>query len=170
MSAVRNRAGDLERFGTVVGPAAKPATEEQMTQAAESYLETFRKFGSDLGIPKFDLDKVIESHRKNVEALVQSASAASAGAQSMAQKQRETFEAALREASTLAKTVKPMGDPAANLTAQNEFAKKVFEIAMQGAKETAETGRQSTTDAFKIVQDRMKESFEEFRNSFRRNA
>jgi len=41
---------------------------------------------------------------------------------------------------------------------------------MQGAKETAETGRQSTTDAFKIVQDRMKESFEEFRNSFRRNT
>lgn len=141
-----------------------------MTQAAESYIETFRKFGSELGIPKFDLDKMIEAHRKNVEALVQSASTASAGAQSMAQTQREAFEAALREASTLAKNLKPMGDPASNFTAQNEFAKKVFEIAMQGAKETAEAGRQSTTDAFKIVQDRMKESFEEFRNSFRRSA
>jgi hypothetical protein len=44
----------------------------------------------------------------------------------------------------------------------------VFEIAVKGAQESATTARQSTGDAVKIIQDRLKESFEEFRGSLNR--
>jgi hypothetical protein len=43
----------------------------------------------------------------------------------------------------------------------------MFEIAVQGAQESASTARQSTTEAVKIIQDRVKESFEEIRASAR---
>ena len=42
---------------------------------------------------------------------------------------------------------------------QTEFARKVFEIAVKGAQESATTARQSTGEAVKIIQDRLKESF-----------
>jgi phasin family protein len=75
------------------------------------------------------------------------------------------LEAGLREAATLAREYKPLGKVHENIALQTEFARKVFEIAMQGARESASTARQSTAEAAKIIQDRVKESFEEIRAS-----
>ncbi|NEU97254.1 phasin family protein [Bradyrhizobium uaiense] len=134
-----------------------------------SYIDMLRKFGSDLGLPKLNVDELLQSQKKNLEALGQSAKVAAQGAQSVAQKQREVLEAGLREASTLAREYKPLGKVHENLALQTEFARKVFDIAVKGAQDSASTARQSTTDAVKIIQDRMKENFEEFRASVRPN-
>jgi len=134
-----------------------------MTNEATSYVDMLRKFGGDLGLPKLDIDKLIEGHKKNIEALSQSATVAAKGAQSMAQKQREIFEAGLQEATKLAREYQPLGKLQDNFALQAEFAKKVFEIALKGAQDSAATARQSTGEAVKIIQDRLKESFEEIR-------
>ncbi|MCC8966088.1 TIGR01841 family phasin [Bradyrhizobium sp. Pear76] len=134
-----------------------------------SYIDMLRKFGSDLGLPKLNVDELLQTQKKNLEALGQSAKVAAQGAQSVAQKQREVLEAGLREASTLAREYKPLGKVHENLALQTEFARKVFDIAVKGAQDSASTARQSTTDAVKIIQDRMKENFEEFRASVRPN-
>ena len=139
-----------------------------MTSEATSYVEMLRKFGSDLGLPKVDVDMLIEGHRKNIDALSQSATVAAQGAQSVAQKQREIFEAGLQEATKLAQGYQPLGKLQDNLALQTEFAKKVFEIAVKGAQESATTARQSTSEAVKIIQDRLKESFDEMRSSVNR--
>ena len=136
-----------------------------MTSEATSYVEMLRKFGSDLGLPKVDVDMLIEGHRKNIDALSQSATVAAQGAQSVAQKQREIFEAGLQEATKLARGYQPLGKVQENLALQTEFAKKVFEIAVKGAQDSATTARQSTGEAVKIIQDRLKESFDEIRRS-----
>lgn len=134
-----------------------------------SYIDMLRKFGSDLGLPKLNVDELLQAQKKNLEALGQSAKVAAHGAQSVAQKQREVIEAGLREASTLAREYKPLGKIHENLALQTEFARKVFDIAVKGAQDSASTARQSTTEAVKIIQDRMKENFEEFRASVRPN-
>lgn len=133
-----------------------------------SYIEMLRKFGTDLGLPKLNVDELLQAQKKNLEALGQSAKVAAQGAQSVAQKQREVVEAGLREASTLAREYKPLNIQE-NLALQTEFARKMFDIAVKGAQDSASTARQSTTDAVKIIQDRMKESFEEFRTSVHPN-
>ncbi len=134
-----------------------------------SYIDMLRKFGSDLGLPKLNVDELLQTQKKNLEALGQSAKVAARGAQTVAQKQREVMEAGLREAATLAREYKPLGKVHENLALQTEFARKVFDIAVKGAQDSASTARQSTTDAVKIIQDRMKESFEELRASARPN-
>jgi phasin family protein len=68
----------------------------------------------------------------------------------------------------LARGYQPLGKLQDNLALQTEFAKKVFEIAVKGAQESATTARQSTGEAVKIIQDRLKESFEELRASVSR--
>jgi phasin family protein len=134
-----------------------------------SYIEMLRKFGSDLGLPKMNVDQLVETQKKNIEALGRSVKVATQGAQSVAQKQREVIEAGLREATAFAHEYKPLGMVQENLALQTEFARKVFEIAVKGAQETATTTRQSGADAVKIIQDRMKESLEEIRASMVRN-
>ena len=134
---------------------------------ATSYIEMLRKFGSDLGLPKLNVDELLQTQKKNIDALGQSAKVAAQGAQSVAQKQREVLEAGLREAATLAREYKPLGKIHENIALQTEFARKMFEIAVQGAQESASTARQSTTEAVKIIQARVKESFEEIRASAR---
>lgn len=133
-----------------------------------SYIEMLRKFGNDLGLPKLNVDELLQTQKKNLDALGQSAKVAAQGAQSVAQKQREVLEAGLREAATLAREYKPL-KVHENLALQTEFARKVFDIAVKGAQETASMARQSTTESVKIIQDRVKESFEEFRASVRPN-
>ena len=130
--------------------------------AANPFIDMMRRFGDNLQVPKVDLDQILEAHRRNIEALTQSATAMAEGAQAMAQKQREVVEAGLREASALAQELKTRGDQ--NLAQQTEFAKKVFDIAVQGAQDTAQLTRMSTGDAVKILQDRMREGFEEIRS------
>ena len=134
-----------------------------------SYIEMLRKFGTDLGLPKLNVDELLQTQKKNIDALGQSAKVAAQGAQSVAQKQREVLEAGLREAATLAREFKPLGKVHENLALQTEFARKVLDIAVKGAQDSASTARQSTTEAVKIIQDRVKESFEEFRSNVRPN-
>jgi phasin family protein len=134
-----------------------------------SYIEMLRKFGNDLGLPKLNVDELLQGQRKNLEALGQSAKVAAQGAQSVAQKQREVLEAGLQEAATLAREFKPLGKVHENIALQTEFARKMFELAVKGTQDSTSTVRQSTADAVKIIQDRMKESFEEFRASVGRN-
>ena len=69
----------------------------------------------------------------------------------------------------LGRRAQPLGKLQDNLALQTEFAKKVLEIAVKGAQESATTARQSTGEAAKIIQDRLKESFEEIRAGFSRN-
>ena len=53
---------------------------------------------------------------------------------------------------------------------QAEFAKKAMEAAIANTKDMAELVQKSSTEAFKIVQDRMKESYEEIRTSVEKKS
>ncbi len=141
-----------------------------MDQGIQSYIDMLKKFGSEIGLPKVDVDKLIDAQRKNIDALERSAKTAAEGAQTVAQKQREVLEAGLREASTLARGFQPLGNLQENIARQSEFVKKVFEIAVKGAQDSAQVSRQSTSDAVGIIRDRLKEGFEELRASVSRTG
>jgi len=134
-----------------------------------SYIDMLRKFGSDLGLPKLNVDELLQTQKKNIDALSESTKVAAQGAQSVEQSQREVLEAGLREAVTLAREYKPLGKVHENAALQTEFARKVFEIAVEGARESSSTARQSTVDAVKIIQDRAVAILEEIRASVRPN-
>ncbi len=143
----------------------KPVTKE-----TQSYIDMLRNFGTNFGLPQVDVEKLLETNRKNLEALGESAKVAAGGAQSMAQKQREILEAGLREASALARGYQPMGNAQEILAKQTEFVKKVFDISVQGARDSAELATQSTSEAVKIIQERVKASLEEIRGSVNRQS
>ncbi|WP_029078316.1 phasin family protein [Bradyrhizobium sp. th.b2] len=142
---------------------------ETMTEDTQSWLDRLRKFGGDLGLPKIDVDQLIDAHRKNLDALDRSAQVAAGGAKSLAGKQREILESALTEAAAMARDFKPTGDPQQIVAKQTEFAKKAFESAVQNTRDVAELATKTTTDATAIIRDRLRDSLSDLRAGLRRS-
>ena len=62
-----------------------------MTQDVQALIDVLRKFGSDLGLPKLDVDQLIKTQRSNLDAFAQATQIAAEGAASIAKKQREVL-------------------------------------------------------------------------------
>ncbi len=137
-----------------------------MAKESQSFVDIIRQFGADLGLPKVDVDKLVETHRKNFEAFTQTALVASDGMKSLAAKQKEMVESAFREALDMARNFKPSGDPQQMLAKQSELARKAFDAAIDHTREIAEQVRKSNADALKIASDRIVASIAELRASF----
>ena len=66
-----------------------------MAKEQHSFIDMFARLGQDLKLPSIDIERVIEHHRKNLEALERSAKAASTGANTIMKRQREMLQETL---------------------------------------------------------------------------
>jgi phasin family protein len=134
-----------------------------MADATQNFTDMFKKLGEQFKVPQFDMAKIMEQQQKNLDALTRSWQSAAAGASAVATKQREILEAAVKQMTEMAKEYTPTGNPQEILAKQSEFAKKAMEAAIANTKDLAELVQKSSTEALQIIQQRMKDSFEEIR-------
>ena len=134
-----------------------------MAQAPQNFIDMFKNMGEQLKIPSFDMSKLMEHHQKNLEAMTRSWQAMAGGATEIANKQRAIFEAAIKDVTEMAQQYKPGGSPQEMMAKQTEFAKKAMEAAIANTRDIAELVQKSSGEAFRIVQDRMKESYDEIK-------
>jgi len=139
-----------------------------MPDAGQNFTEMFQKLGDQLKVPSFDMTKIMEHHQKNIDAMGRSWQAMASGATAVANKQREILEGAMKEVAEMARDYKPGGSPQDMFTKQAEFGKKAMEAAIANTRDIAELVQKSGTDALKIIQERMQESYEEIRGSLER--
>ncbi|WP_300780869.1 TIGR01841 family phasin [Enhydrobacter sp.] len=119
-------------------------------------------------MPSFDMGKIMEHHQKNIDAMGRSWQAVASGATAIADKQREIFEAAMKDMAEMAASYEPSGSPQEVFNKQAEFAKKAFEAAIRNTRDLAELVQKSGTDALNIIHERMQESYDEIRRSLER--
>jgi phasin family protein len=134
-----------------------------MADPLQNFTDAFHKLGEQLKVPPFDMGKIMEHHRKNLDAMTRSWQAVAGGAQEIAKKQGEILKAAFKEISAMAQDYKPAGSPQELMAKQAEFAKKTFEAALANTRDFAQLTQRSAGEAIAIVHERMKESFEEIR-------
>ena len=136
-----------------------------MADASQSYADILKKLGEQLRIPQFDMTRFMEHHQKNLDAMTKSWQAMASGATEIASRQRAILEEAVKDVSAMVQDYKPGGSPQEIVGKQAEFARKAMEAAIANTRDIAELMQKSTGEAFRIVQDRMKESYEEIRAS-----
>jgi phasin family protein len=136
-----------------------------MADAPQNFTDMFKNLGDQLKIAPFDMTKIMEHQQKNLEAMTKSWQAMAGAASEIAKKQRDIFEQAVKDVTAMVQEYKPGGSPQEIMTKQTEFAKKAMEAAIANTRDIAELVQKSSAEAFKIVQDRMKESYEEIRTS-----
>ena len=134
-----------------------------MADAPQNFTDMFKNLGEQLKIAPFDMTKIMEHQQKNLEAMTKSWQAMAGAASEIAQKQRAIFEQAVKDVTAMVQEYRPGGSPQDIMAKQAEFAKKAMEAAIANTRDIAELVQKSSTEAFKIVQDRMKESYEEIK-------
>lgn len=132
----------------------------------QSFIDMFARLGRELRLPDMDIEKIIEHHRRNLEALEKSARAASAGAASMMTRQREMVEEALAEVSDMARHYRVPGNPRDLVASQVDLARKSFEAAVKNAGEMADLTRQTGSESLGILRERIHDALEEIREAY----
>ena len=134
-----------------------------MADAPQNFTDMFKNLGEQLKIAPFDMTKIMEHQQKNLDAMSKSWQAMAGAASEIAKKQRDIFEQAVKDVTAMVQEYKPGGSPQDIMAKQAEFAKKAMEAAIANTRDIAELVQKSSAEAFKIVQDRMKESYEEIK-------
>jgi phasin family protein len=111
-------------------------------------------------LPGVDTDAIVETRRKDIDALVQANQAAYEGMQALAKKQADMLKQAMEDIQAAVKGAASgggVGDPGK----QGELARKAYEKVLADAKDLAEIARKSQTDAMASITQRGAQHLEE---------
>lgn len=126
-------------------------------------VEQFTKILKDYKVPGIDTTAILESSRKNIEALVAANRQAVEGLQSVVGRQGEILREAANETASAMKQLSSGGNPKDVVSKQMELLNPALERVLTNARELAEMVQKSNTDAFDIIKKRFDESMSEFK-------
>ena len=126
--------------------------------------DEFAKLAGQFKLPGIDVDSLVASQRKNVEALTSANRVAFEGLQAIARRQAEILQETMKEASTALTAVGSSGSPHDAAAKQAELAKDAFEKALANMRELAEMVAKSTDEATQTINARISESLDEIKD------
>ena len=112
-------------------------------------------------VPGFDMTPIIESQRKDMEALVEANKATYEGMQALARKQTEILTQAMQTMQESAKGMATGGAGTPDAGKQMELVRTAYQKALNDMKELAEMARQSQSDAMAAITQRATKSLQE---------
>ena len=129
----------------------------------------FTKIAGQFKVPNFDAGALMESQRKNIEAMTTANRVALEGAQAIGQRQAEILRQ-VWDQSTTAMTALSAGKPEEQMVKQTELAKHAFEQSLANMRELAEIGAKSNSDAVEVITKRVAEGLEELKSEIKKVA
>jgi len=127
---------------------------------AQGLFDVTQAFG-DFRVPGFDVQAIVESQRKNIEAFTQANQLAAEGVHAVARRQVEIVQQAFADVSGLLREWTQPGAPQERIAKNAEVAKAAFEKSLANARELTELATKANTEAFNVISSRFTESLEE---------
>ena len=121
-----------------------------------------KAFG-DFRLPGLDVQAIVATQRKNLEALTQASQLAIEGVRAVAQRQAEIAQQAFADASALFHAWTQPGAPEDRLAKNADVAKQAFEKGLADVRELGELTAKASTDVCSVIARRVSESFDEAR-------
>jgi phasin family protein len=122
------------------------------------------KFVGDFKVPGLDVESLVSSQRKNIEALTQANKLAFEGVQAVFKRQVEILRQTLEESSSIAKELVETGTPQEKAVRQTELAKDAFERALANSRELSEIIAKSNSEAFELLNKRFTQVLDEIKD------
>ena len=126
------------------------------------FFDMTKAFG-EFRLPGLDVEAVVTTQRKNLEALTQANQLAAEGVRALAQRQVEIAQQTFAEASALVREWTQPGAPEERLARNVEAVKQAFETGLATARELNEMTTKASTDVFSVITRRMSQGFDELR-------
>ncbi|MFM0504825.1 TIGR01841 family phasin [Paraburkholderia caffeinilytica] len=121
----------------------------------------YKKVIGQFKLPGIDVAAILESHRKDIEAIAEANTTALAGVQSLAQKQAEILRTTLSGLQSLVtRSAQADGQSAAGA---GEIVQNAMQKALVDMQELADTSYRAQSDSFAVVTKRVAERVEELK-------
>lgn len=135
-------------------------------QQAEQFFDIdVSKYLGDFKVPGVDMDTLVSSQRKNIEALTQANKLAYDGLQAVVKRQVEILRQTVDEIAQVSKDIAEPGTPQDKAAKQTEVAKEVFERSLSNMRELAEMVAKANSEAFDLLNKRFTQNLDEFRDA-----
>lgn len=121
-------------------------------------------------LPGVNVSSVLETQRKNVEALSQANRRAFETAQAMLDRQMEMLKEAVTAASWALSDLSATKSPTKAATKQGELLKQLVERALSNLREMTDIVTKANEDALKTIRKRVEESIKEIRQASKRSS
>lgn len=128
------------------------------------FADEFSKMLKNYKLPGVDIDALVASQRKNVEALTAANRVAFEGVQAFARRQAEMLQEAMNETTKAFDAISKAGSPPAAAAKQVELTKTAFEKAVGNARELSEMVSKASQDATNSISSRISESLDELKS------
>jgi len=122
------------------------------------------KIYSDFKVPGVDMETMVASQRKNIEALTQANKLAFEGLQAMFKRQVEIVRASFEESTSVARQLVDNGTPQEKAVRQTELTKEALEQALANSRELSEIIAKSNAEAFELLNKRFFQVLDEIRD------
>ncbi len=122
------------------------------------------KLLTDFKVPGIDIDSLVASQRKNIEALTQANKLAFEGVQALFKRQVEIARQSIEESTAVARQLVDHGTPQEKAVRQTELTKEAFEQALANARELAEIVTKSNSEAFDLLNQRFFQVMDELKD------
>lgn len=148
--------------GTRPGPAGGDKAVNEAIKAASAWLPDFADVLKQLNVPGVDLEKLLASRRRDIEAVVAAHQEVYQGMQALAKRQAELAQETMSQwqAAVLGGGMGRVDDP---LGPRAAAAQEALGKALANLRELAQLASQSQARIFKLLQDRSAENLEEMR-------
>ncbi|MEI8395943.1 MAG: phasin family protein [Rhodospirillaceae bacterium] len=123
------------------------------------------KMLAEFKMPGVDVDAILASQRKNIEAVTAANQLAIEGMQAVVRRQAEILRQTMEETGSILTEVLGAGSPEDKVAKQAELVKSAFEKALGNMKELAEMVAKSNTEAANVISKRVSESLEELKGA-----
>lgn len=128
----------------------------------------FTKMFSEFKIPGFDMQALVATQRRNIEAVNTANQLAVEGVQAVLRRQTEIMKSMVEESSTVLRDMMSQGAPEQKIAQQTELVKTAFEKALANLRELTEMVAKSNTEAADVLTKRIGESLTELKGSLQK--
>jgi phasin family protein len=146
--------------------SANPFLEMDMTKLMGEMTQLM----GGMKLPGVDVTGMIESQRRNIEALTAANNLAVEGMQAVAKRQAEILRGSLEEMTKASGELMTAGGPEDAMAKQAELTKRAFAKAITNMRELAELVAKSNDEACEVINKRVAESLDELRDSIKRGT
>jgi phasin family protein len=121
------------------------------------------KYIADFKVPGVDIEALVASQRKNIEAVTQANKLAFEGLQALFKRQVEIARQAIEESTSVARQMVEAGSPQEKAVRQTELTKEAFEQALANSRELSEIIAKSNSEAFELLNKRFFQVLDELK-------
>lgn len=125
---------------------------------------------TNLNMNGVDLQALMETNKKNFEAITQANQVAIAGMQNIMRRQADIFRETMQAAGQLMTDALATGTPEEKLARQADIAKTAFEAASKNMEELADLVTQSQQEALKLINQRVSTSLDDLKGAVKKTG